>query len=343
MAAGCSGKGNSGLADESKLQFAAEANEVSVVTLQKVPFSLQILANGKLSASQKSSLYFKEAGQIVSLECANGAYVQRGAVLARLDDAEQRASLESARIAMESAKIEYLDILVGQGYQLSDTASISREVKDLAGIRSGYASALNSYAVAKSNLESTVLTAPFSGKVADLKLKKWDRTDAEPFCTLIADQSYEVTFQALEHEYAFIQKGQKVRVSLFGDKETLIPGTVTGINPKVDKKGQIDVTATIRGDSRMLDGMNVKIMLEKDIPEQLVVPKSAVVIRDNLEVVFRYNDGRADWVYVHTLYENSDSYAIEANSDRGARLNVGDEIIVSGNLNLADGSKVIKK
>ena len=32
-----------------------------------------------------------------------------------------------------------------------------------------------------------------------------------------------------------------------------------------------------------------------------------------------------------------------ANTDRGATLNEGDEIIVSGNLNLADGSTVIVK
>ena len=74
-----------------------------------------------------------------------------------------------------------------------------------------------------------------------------------------------------------------------------------------------------------------------------MVPKRAVVIRDNLEVLFRYNGGKADWVYVNTLRANSESFAIEANADRGAELHEGDLIIVSGNLNLADGSKVVLK
>lgn len=340
---GCAGRRNGGQVDDSKLQYTPEVNEVTVTTLVRAPFSMQILANGKLSATQKSSLYFKESGQIVSLDCSNGTFVHKGAVLARLDDSGQKAMLETARIEMERARIEYLDILAGQGYQLADTASVPEDVRALAGIRSGYSKALNSYSVARSNLLSTVLTAPFSGRIADLRLKRWDRTDAGPFCTLIADDSFDVTFQALEHEYPFIRKGQKVSVSMYGPADYALSGTISSINPKVDKNGQIDVTATIPGDSGMLDGMNVKVTVEKTLPDQFAVPKSAVVIRDNLEVVFRYNNGRSEWVYVRVLNENSAYYAIEANTDRGAELHAGDEIIISGNLNLADGSNVIKR
>lgn len=341
--AGCSGNRKNEQIDESKLQYTPEENEVNVVTIDRIPFNIQLLANGKLSASQKSSLYFKESGQIVSINCLNGSFVQAGTVIARLDDSSQKAALEAARIEKERAQIEYLDILAGQGYSISDTLSVPDEVKKLAGIRSGYSSALNNYAIARANLQGTVLTAPFGGRVADIRLKKWDRTNAEPFCTVIADQTYDVTFQALEHEYSFIQEGQKVSVSMFGEDEQAISGTVSSINPRVDKNGQIDVTASVPGNRRMLDGMNVKVKLERTVPNQFVVPKSAVVIRDNLEVVFRYNNGRSDWVYVHVVNENSGFYAIEANTDRGAELNIGDEIIVNGNLNLADGSKVTKR
>ena len=49
------------------------------------------------------------------------------------------------------------------------------------------------------------------------------------------------------------------------------------------------------------------------------------------------------WTYVHTLLANTDSFVVEANISRGAELNEGDRVIVSGNLNLADGSKVVLK
>ena len=64
----------------------------------------------------------------------------------------------------------------------------------------------------------------------------------------------------------------------------------------------------------------------------------------NAAVLVRYGEGgKAEWVYVHTVRANSESYAVTANTDRGATLEEGDRVIVSGNLNLADGSKVVLK
>lgn len=339
----CKQKSTEDPEDGSKLAYTPEVNEVTVVTLRRQTFPMQLVANGKLTAAQRSALYFRESGQLVDVPVQNGSAVARGAVLARLDDTEQRASLETARIDLARTRLEYLDVLAGLGYTVADTASVPADVRDLAGIRSGYTAARNSYAKAQRALESTVLRAPFSGKVADLQLKKWDRTGSEPFCTLIADGTYDVVFSALESEYGFLERGQVVRVVPFGS-ERAVSGRIKSINPTIDKNGQISVTATIPGGRGLLDGMNVKVTVDKDEPSQLVVPKSAVVIRDGLEVLFRYGEGgKAEWVYVHTVRANSESYAVTANTDRGATLAEGDRVIVSGNLNLADGSKVVLK
>ena len=331
------------LTDESKLRNAPEVNEVEVVPLKRETFQMQLLANGKLSAAQKSALYFAESGQIMAVNVSNGGSVSQGAVIARLDSWDQESRVEAARIEVERTRLEYLSFLAGQGYSVADSASVPQDVRDLAAIRSGYASARNSLDQAKRALDGTILRAPFSGKVADIKLKQWDRTTAEPFCTLIADRTFDVEFSARESEYPFLQKGQPVQVSLFGDDDHPVRGTIKSINPAVDRNGQIRVTASVPGNARMLDGMNVKVKVDRALPDQLVVPKKAVVIRDNLEVLFRYNNGKSDWVYVHTLNANSESFTIQANAERGAELHEGDLIIVSGNLNLAEGSKVVIK
>ena len=135
--------------------------------------------------------------------------------------------------------------------------------------------------------------------------------------------------------------GQEVAVSPYADLKREIKGRITAINPTIDDNGQVQVDATITNDGTLTDGMNVKVFIRQAIGEQLVVPKSAVVIRDNLEVLFRYVDGKAVWTYVHTSLANSREYVVEANTERGADLNEGDLIITSGNLNLADGSEVI--
>ena len=112
----------------------------------------------------------------------------------------------------------------------------------------------------------------------------------------------------------------------------------------MDEKGQISVTAQVRNDGSLIDGMNVRVIVERMISGQLVVPRSAVVIRDNLDVLFTCtDDGKAHWTYVTILYSNGESYVVEANKDRNAELNEGDQVIVSGNLNLADNSDVLVK
>jgi len=104
------------------------------------------------------------------------------------------------------------------------------------------------------------------------------------------------------------------------------------------------VKALVKNTGGLMDGMNVKVMVEKDVPNQLVVPKSAVLLRDNQEVLFRCTkDSIAFWTYIQTTGENTTSYSVIAHPDKGATLNSGDTIIVSGNLNLAHESKVVVK
>jgi hypothetical protein len=84
----------------------------------------------------------------------------------------------------------------------------------------------------------------------------------------------------------------------------------------------------------------VKVKIETAVPGQLVVPKSAVVQRQNQEVLFKYTNGIAFWTYVKTGYENSTSYTVTAHPDKGGTLMAGDTVIISGNLNLAHESEV---
>lgn len=335
----CARHKDSDLMDESKLAYKAPMNEVEVVTLRRQAFPMQLVSNGKLSAASRSSLSFDGTGVISKVNFSNGSHVNAGDVIAELENIAQRLAMESAEISLDKAQLDYLDVLVGLGYSGDD--NVPEDLKKVAEIRSGIRSARNEYEKSRRALESTALKAPFSGKVADIHLGAWDMTDGKPFCTIVNDDYFDVKFTILESELPIISIGQNVKVRLFaGDVSKNHTGTILTVNPVVDEKGQIEVCARIKGGQGMLDGMNVRVTVEKMMPQMLVVPKSAVVIRDNLEVLFRYNNGKSDWVYVLTVSANSESYAVVANEDRGASLNEGDQIICSGNLNLADGSQV---
>jgi hypothetical protein len=110
----------------------------------------------------------------------------------------------------------------------------------------------------------------------------------------------------------------------------------------VDERGLVRIHARLQPDdlrrhsARLLEGMNIRAVLEKRLPNQLVVPKSAVVLRSGKPVVFTYDEasGLAKWNYVTVLHENDTHAAI------GEGLRAGDLVIYEGNLNLDHDAKV---
>ena len=337
----CREGGKTGSAKDGKLDYSPQVNEVTVMQLKRTDFARQLLSNGKLVAEKKSDLQFRTTGKIASINVQNGDHIARGAVIATLDRPDLKIALEASELSLKKAELEMYDYLVGQGYGVGDTTSVTPELLSMAKMKSGYSVAKNDYARASYDADGTVLSAPFSGCVANIKQKTFDEVPSGAFCTVVDDRLFEVEFSVMESEYSFLSVGLPVRVRPFARESREYDGKITAVNPVVDEKGQISVKAQILNDGSLIDGMNVKVIVERMLPDQLVVPRSAVVIRDNMDVLFKYtDDGKAHWTYVTILYSNGESYVVEANRDRNAELSEGDQVIVSGNLNLADNSDV---
>lgn len=346
LALGC----NSGKAgeetDAGKRQFQVEKNPVDIIVLKRSTFEKELVSNGKLKARSKSMLKFGTGEELVLLNVKNGDRVNAGQVIARLRSDKTLQQLEQARIAFEQSRFDLQDLLIGQNYSLADSAGIPKKIFEMASIQSGYAAARSRLAAARLEHAATELRAPFAGIIAGLKYKLHEQVGAgTEFCTLIDNSSFEVEFPVLEPEMNDVAIGKKVKVRPFAMQDKTYAGTITEINPMVDENGQIQLKATLGQPGQLIDGMNVQVLVENAVSGQLVVPKPAVVLRDNQEVLFKIVGGKAYWTYVQTLLENSDSYSVMAHPDKGATLEPGDTVIVSGNLNLAheSGVEIMKK
>ena len=186
---------------------------VDTLVLKKRTFQKQIVCNGKLRAVFKSDLSFDGTGVITAINEVNGGYVKKGAVLATLDNKEAMVELEKSRRAMEKANIDLQDKLIGQGYSADTTAvpaTILRNMK----ISSGYDNAVDQLEAAKRRLEGCYLIAPFSGRVANLDAKVYDRS-ANKLCTLIDDSYFDVEFSILEAEIEEVAQKQHVKIIPF--------------------------------------------------------------------------------------------------------------------------------
>lgn len=327
-----------------KQQYLPDKNEVDVIVLQKQNFKKEIVSNGKLVAFQKNELRFDVGENLEELFVKNGDYVKQGQLLAKLKQFTYQQAYSKAKINLKRAELEFQDKLVGRGYDTFNKDSVPSEEYEMLSIRSGYKDALHELQSAEFNLKSTQLIAPFQGKIANIKFKQFERVNVgAEVMTLINDAVFEVEFYLIESEVSQIELNGEVEIEPFASKQ-IYQGVITAINPQVEKDGTILVKARVKNDGGLIEGMNVKVYIKKDIPNKFVVPKSAVVLRQNQEVLFTVQSGKTYWTYVQTTNENSKNYSVIPHPDKSsASLKVGDTVVVSGNLNLAHDTEVLIK
>lgn len=335
----CGGEKKKSEKEIGKSEAQSSLISVDTLVLKKRTFQKQIVCNGKLRAVLKSELSFDGTGVITGINERNGDYVEKGAVLATLDNKEATVELEKSLRAMEKADIDLQDKLIGQGYT-GDTATVPEAVLRNMKITSGYTNALDQLEAARRRLESCFLFAPFSGRIANLDAKVYDRFSGK-LCTLIDDSYFDVEFSILEAEIEEVALKQRVKIIPFINDEKVFYGNVTEINPLIDERGQVKIRARVSNTDRYLvEGMNVKIILEREIKNCFVVPKDAVVLRDGFQVIFCYREGKAVWTYVDVVMSNIDSHVITGCEKKQTTISENDIVITSNNLNLADGTDV---
>jgi RND family efflux transporter MFP subunit len=197
--------------------------------------------------------------------------------------------------------------------------------------------------VAEYEVKQAVLVAPFDGVVANLFDKQYNMPKtSEPFCRIIRTGNMEVDFMVLESELPLIKAGDKVEVTPYAAAAGMRTGNISEINPLVDENGMVRVKAQVNGGDKLFDGMNVRVSVKRSLENQMVIPKTAVVLRSGKQVVFTLEDSLALWKYVHTGLENMTEYTLMDWEADG--LQEGMTIITTGNVNLAHEApvKVIK-
>ena len=288
---GCSPKQDKNNENPEKRQYTEERNPVDIIILERTIFKKEMVSNGKLKAVRKSVLKFRLPEELEYLPVNNGDRVIKGQVIARLHRFDQEQELEHAKIQMKKAEVDFDDALIMMGYNQDNKRQPPENMLNTAKIRSGLLSAENNLKTARFNYNSTILKAPFTGKIANLQCKVYEKiSPGDDFCTLIDNSVFEVEFSVLETELQEISLNKEVKIIPFAI-DTLVKGRVSEINPVVEENGLVKVKAVVRNPGMLMEGMNVKVLVENEAPGQLVVPKSAIVLRQNQEVLFKYTNG----------------------------------------------------
>lgn len=318
----------------------SQVNEVTVMKLGKTDFNHELVSNGKVVAKEYADLYFRTSEVVAKVWVKNGTYVRKGQKLAELDLFKLNNTLAQSKNSLAQATLEMQDVLIGQGYAPDNLDAVPADMLALAKVKSGYEQAKAQYESAQHDVEQATLVAPFDGVVANLFDKQYNMPKSgEPFCRIIRTSAMEVDFTVLESELPLIKVGDQVEVTPYATVAGMRTGSISEINPLVDENGMVRVKAQVNGGNKLFDGMKVRVNVKRLLGEQMVVPRTAIVLRSGKQVLFTVKDDSiAMWNYVQTGLENMTEYTLVDWEASG--LKEGMTIITTGNVNLAHETPV---
>jgi HlyD family secretion protein len=216
---------------------------------------------GTVKARRRATLSPEVGGRVAQLPARKGARVKTGDVLMRIADADFRAQVQVEESAVETARSARTEACrqaelgerdLARNRRLASENIVSPELLDqlesrrdvavascqTAGSRIRQAEA--GLAVARANLEKTVLRAPFDGIVADVttELGEWITPSPPglpipPVIVLYDDGATYISAPMDEVDVARVRLGQAVRVTLDAYSGRPFSGKVTRVAPYV--------------------------------------------------------------------------------------------------------------
>jgi len=314
--------------------------EIRVFSVPKLnTFHIPLQTNGTIVAKETSLIKSKTFGEIKELPIDEGSFVKANQHIISVEDNPFQLKLQQLENDLQEAILKKNELLIKFDGEVGVDSSVSPIILNTINIKSGYHRILQSIKQAKYEISQTQIKTPFNGIISDLKVKQYQIINVgEDICNLINPYSFEVAFFLMESEALKVKIGQHVKVIPTAIQDMNLKAKISRVNPVVNEQGLIKFYAKLLGKERLklFEGMNVRVFLENQIPNQLVIPKEALVLRSGKEVIFTYDEeeNRAKWNYVKIAFENDQDIAISEG------LKVGDQVIIEGNNNLAHDAEV---
>jgi len=282
---------------------------IDVLAVQQANVPDLLEAVGTVHASQTSDAASQMMGNIVEILAHEGDHVQRGQVLAVIDDSQPRAAVDRSTAADLAAQQQLVgadsDLALAEStlmrYQnLYEKKSVSPqefdEVKarqqaalarrDMA--KAGQAQAQAALSQARTSLDYTRIRAPFDGVVTEKKADSGTlASPGMPIFTVEDVRRYRLEATVNENDLQYVRTGQQVSVLIDALGNTAMKGKVVQIVPAADAASRTFlVKIELPTDTRLRSGLFGRGLFSRGKRQALLIPRSAVVERGQLQGIY---------------------------------------------------------
>lgn len=328
-----------GCSAESKQPLTPSIRPVKLLTIADMQADSIRRFPAKVTATEQANLAFRLSGQLVEFSLIEGQHVNKGAVLARLDDRDARNTLLHREAEHELAAADFK-----RKGKLRDTQLLSQAEYDLA--KAQLKSAQAALFTARDQLSYTVLNAPYSGTVAKISADNYQIVQAnQTLLVLQQDRNIDIVIQVSETLATRVTQltpgtENQAQVIFSAQPNKSYPVTLkeyaTQITPGTQSY-EVVFTLPQPSNSQILPGMSAELTLDIATTKKTVaiLPTSAVMKRDanGQNIIWLYNSEMHTVTPQPVTLGKVRSQGIEITSG----LKTGDQVVTAGIQQLSAG------
>ncbi|MDH3206012.1 MAG: efflux RND transporter periplasmic adaptor subunit [Gemmatimonadota bacterium] len=328
---------------------AALAQPVSGAEVVRDTLWIRVTAAGQAQAYRRTALTSQSEGVVRHVPVRENQTVSTGGLLVQVDTVQPALALAQSRADLLAAETEYRQRVLFDD-EIEDPA-VRAERERIARSTSGLEQAQVRLRQAEIELERTRVTAPFRGRVADLRVVEGQYVSVGAELLTIVDlDPIKVEVQVLESELRFLAEGRRATLTFNAFPGEPFTGAIATINPIVDPEtstGRVTVLLP-NADGRIKPGMYAEVSLDAEaLPDRVLVPRSAILERGEgrrRSMLFVYEDGPrgglAKWRYVNPGRENETHVEILPEGAEQDFVEPGEIVLVDGHHYLAHDTPI---
>ncbi len=266
------------------------------VTVERGPFRLAVSANGLVRPIDRIELKSKASGKVTKLPIEVGDRVEQGALVAQLDQVEERAAQAQAQADLDIARAELklAEKNFERRQQLFKSDVIARETQDeteldLAVARSRLVQAATALERAQERMTDSVITAPVAGVILQKYVERGQIIASgisnvgggTPIADIAAMGRVHIEAGIDEIDIGKIHVGQLATIRAEAYPEQVYEGEVVRIAPEARVEQNVtlfDVVVVVENnDGKLKSGMNATVeIVIVDREDVLSIPLSAL-------------------------------------------------------------------
>ena len=304
---------------------------VKISAPQKGSINLQIFTTGTVSAIEELNVLSETQGKVIKVFKNVGDYVHKDEVVIEVDDETIAANVLVAEANYEQQKKD-----IERYKRLEQGQAIAKH--DLEQAKIGLKKAEADLISAKKALRDTKIKAPISG-IINKRMVEYGQfiSGGMPVFEVINTAKLKIWIKVPEKDIFKVSKGQEVNISIPAIPGKTYKGKINAIGEKADNAMKFDVEVILNnpsGSSHLKAGLFAEVNIPVEATETIIVEKSAITGSRQNPSVFVVEGGKA--VKRDIITNESDDKYIEVING----LEEGEQVVVSGQLNLHAGDRV---